>query len=157
MVTESIETALIHLSNTQALNIQTISPYSSNWCIESLINTFGKMQNSYWSLVCACCSSVAKQCLILCDPMNCSTPGPPVLYYLKVWSDSFPISWWCHPIIHLLTPFLLLPSIFPTIRVFSNELAICIRWPEYWSFSVNISPSSEYSGWLPLGFDLLTV
>ena len=45
----------------------------------------------------------------------------------------------CHPL-------LLLPSIFPSIRVFSNELAVCIRWPEYWSFSFSISPSSEYSG-----------
>ena len=44
----------------------------------------------------------------------------------------------CHP--------LLLPSIFPSIRVFSNESALCIRWPEYWSFSFSISPSSEYSG-----------
>ena len=43
-------------------------------------------------------------------------------------------------------PLLLLPSIFHSIRVFSNELALCIRWPKYWSFSFNISPSSEYSG-----------
>ena len=45
----------------------------------------------------------------------------------------------CHPL-------LLLPSIFPSIRVFSNESVLCIRWPKYWSFSFNISPSSEYSG-----------
>ena len=44
----------------------------------------------------------------------------------------------CHP--------LLLPSVFPSIRVFSNEAALCIRWPKYWSFSFNISPSNEYSG-----------
>ena len=43
-------------------------------------------------------------------------------------------------------PFLLLPSIFPSIRVFSNESALCIKWPKYWSFSFNISPSNEYSG-----------
>ena len=43
-------------------------------------------------------------------------------------------------------PFLLLPSIFPSIRVFSNELALCIRWPKHWSFSFNISPSNKYSG-----------
>jgi len=43
-------------------------------------------------------------------------------------------------------PLLLLPSIFPSIRVFSNELALCIRWPKYWSFSFSISPSDEYSG-----------
>ena len=49
-------------------------------------------------------------------------------------------------------PFLLLPSIFPSIRVFYNELALCIRWPTYWSFSFSISPSNEYSDWFPLEF-----
>ena len=59
----------------------------------------------------------------------------------------------CHPL-------LLLPSIFPSIRVFSNESAICIRWPKYWSFSFSISPSNEYSGLISFGidwFDLLAV
>ena len=51
----------------------------------------------------------------------------------------------------ILGPLLLLPSIFPRIRVFSNELAFCIRWPKYWSFSFSISPSDEYSGMIPLG------
>ena len=46
---------------------------------------------------------------------------------------------------------LLLSSIFPSIRVFSNEVALCIRWPKYWSFSFNISPSNEYTGLIPLG------
>ena len=52
------------------------------------------------------------------------------------------------PSIHLILcrPLLLLPSVFPSIRVFSNELVLCIRWPKYWSFSLNISPSNEYSG-----------
>ena len=50
----------------------------------------------------------------------------------------------CHPL-------LLLPSIFPSIRAFFNELALYIRWPKYWSFSFSISPSNEYSGWFPLG------
>ena len=49
----------------------------------------------------------------------------------------------CHPL-------LLLPSVFPSIRIFSNESALCIRWPKYWSFSFNISPSNEYSG--PISF-----
>ena len=48
-------------------------------------------------------------------------------------------------------PLLLLPSIFPNIRVFSNKLALCMRWPKYWSFSFIISPSNEYQGWFPLG------
>ena len=50
----------------------------------------------------------------------------------------------CHPLF-------LLPSIFPSIRVFSNELVICIRWPKYWSFSFSISPSANIQGWFPLG------
>ena len=60
----------------------------------------------------------------------------------------------------LCCPFLLLPSTFPTIRVFSSELALCIRWPKYWSFSFNISPSNEYSGLISFRidwFDLLAV
>ena len=59
----------------------------------------------------------------------------------------------CHPL-------LLQPSIFPSTRVFSNESALCIRWPKYWSFSFNISPSNEYSGLISFRidwFDLLTV
>ena len=48
-------------------------------------------------------------------------------------------------------PFLLLPSIFPSIRIFSNELAVCIRWSKYWSFSFSISPSDEYSELISLG------
>ena len=55
----------------------------------------------------------------------------------------------------LCCPRLLLPSIFPSIRVFSNESVLCIRWPKYWSFSFNISPSSEYSGLISLRMDWL--
>ena len=60
----------------------------------------------------------------------------------------------------LYRPLLLLPSIFPSIRVFSSESVLCIRWPKYWSFSFSISPSSEYSGLISFRidwFDLLTV
>ena len=52
----------------------------------------------------------------------------------------------CHPL-------LLLPSIFPSIRVFSNELALCIKWPKYWSFSFSTSPSNKYSGLISFGID----
>ena len=55
----------------------------------------------------------------------------------------------------LCLPLLLLPSIFPSIRVFSNESALCIRWPKYWSFSFSISPSSEYSGLISFRMDWL--
>ena len=57
----------------------------------------------------------------------------------------------------LCRPLLLLPSIFPSIRVFSNELVICIRWPKYWSFSFNISPSNEYSGLISFWMDWLVL
>ena len=66
----------------------------------------------------------------------------------------------CHPTLSSSHPLLLLPSIFPSIRIFSNELALRIRWPKYWSFSFSISPSNEYSGLISFRidwFDLLTV
>ena len=59
-------------------------------------------------------------------------------------SNSCPLSWWCHQPSHPLLPHLLLPSVFPRIRIFSSELALCIRCPQYWSFS--ILSSNEYSG-----------
>ena len=55
-------------------------------------------------------------------------------------------SWWCHPAISSCHPLLLLPPILPSIRVFSSESALCIRWPKHWSFSFNISPSNEHPG-----------
>ena len=58
---------------------------------------------------------------------------------------------------HPLYPLLLRPSIFPSIRVFSNESALCIRWPKYWSFSFNISPSNEYSGLISFRMDWLVL
>ena len=85
----------------------------------------------------------------------CLSPTPGV--YLK----SCPLSRWYHPTISSsVIPFLLLPSICPSIRVFSNESVLRIRWPKYWSFSFSISPSSEYSGPISLRMDwldLLTV
>ena len=75
-------------------------------------------------------------------------------------SNLCPSSQWCHPTIWFCHPLLLLPSIFPGIRVFSNESALRIRWPKYWSFSFSISPSSEYSGLISFRtdwFDLLAV
>ena len=55
--------------------------------------------------------------------------------------------------LHLLPPLLLLPSIFPSIRVFSDESVLCIRWPKYWSFSFSISPANEYSGLISFRID----
>ena len=75
-------------------------------------------------------------------------------------SNSCPLSQWCHPTISSCHPLLLLPSIFPSIRVFSNESVLCIRWPKYWSFKCSISASNEYSGLISFRidwFDLLAV
>ena len=85
--------------------------------------------------------------------MDCSTPDLPVhhqLSLLKLMSIESVM-----PSNHLILcrPLLLLPSIFPNIRVFSNESALCIRWPKYWSFSFNISPSNKYSELISFRFD----
>ena len=61
------------------------------------------------------------------------------------------LSWWCHPKISSCRLLLLLPSVFPSIRVFSNESGLHIRWPKYWSFSFSISRSNEYSRLISLG------
>ena len=80
----------------------------------------------------------------------CPSPAP------GVYSNSCPLSWWCHPIqLILCLPLLLPPSIFPSIRVFSNESVLRIRWPKYWSFSFSISPSNEYSGLISFRTDWL--
>ena len=94
-------------------------------------------------------SSVAKSCLTLCDPMDCSTPGLPVHHQLPEFTQTHVQS--VMPSNHLICrPLLLLPSIFPRIRVFSNESVLRNRWPKYWSFSFNISPSNEYLGLISL-------
>ena len=100
-----------------------------------------------------CCCLVDKSCLTLCDSMNYSTPGFPVLHYLPEFAqNSCPLSQRCHPTVILCYLLFLLPSIFASIRVFSSESSLHIRWPMYWSFSFNISPSNEHSGLLSLGW-----
>ena len=106
------------------------------------------------SRTCHCCS-VTKACLTLCDPTDCSMPGLPVpifwsspkfvLIELVMLSNHLIL---CHPL-------LLLPSIFPSIRVFSSESVLRIRWPKYWNCSFNISPSNEYSGLISFRMDWL--
>ena len=91
-------------------------------------------------------SSVAQSCPTLCNPMDCSTPGLPVHHQCPEFTQTH--VHWVGDAIQLSHP-LSSPSPafnFPSIRVFSNESALCIRWPKYCSFSFNISPSNEYSG-----------
>ena len=89
--------------------------------------------------------SSVQSCPTLCDPMNCSMPGLPVHHQLP--ESTKPVSIESvMPSNHLILcrPLLLLPSIFPSIRVLSHESALRIRWPKYWSFCFNISPSNEH-------------
>ena len=101
-------------------------------------------------------SSVAQSCPALCNPMDCSKPGLPVHHQL--WSLLKLIS--IESVIPsnyliLCRPFLLLPSISPSIKVFSNKSVLHIRWPKYWSFSFSINPSNEYSGLISFRMDWL--
>ena len=91
-----------------------------------------------------CCCSVAKSCLTVCDPMDCSTPGLSVHHQLLEFTQT-----------HVCRPLLLPPSILPIIRVFSNESVLHIRWPKYWSFSFSISPSNGHSGLISFRMDWL--
>ena len=101
-------------------------------------------------------SSVAQSCLTLCYPMNHSTPGLPVHHQLPEFTqthvhrvgDAIQPSILCRPL-------LLLPPIPPSIRVFSSESTLRMRWPKYWSFSFNISPSNEYPGLISFRMDWL--
>ena len=134
-----------------------------------------------WWILPFCCCSVTQSCLTLCDPVDCSTPGFPVLHRLpftNMYKWEFVPSHvclefvclfvpthvhWINDAIQLspsLSPLLLLPSVFPSIRVFSSESALHIRWPKYWSFSFSISLSNEYSGLISFRidwFDLLAL
>ena len=104
---------------------------------------------------------VTQSCPTLCNPMDCSTldihvpqhlPKFAEVYSTALMMPSSRLILWC--------PILILPSIFPSIRDFSNESAVHIRWPKYWSFSFSISPSNKYSELISLKidwFDLLAV
>ena len=101
-------------------------------------------------------TSVTQSCLTPCYPMNCSTPGLPVHHQLLEFTQTH-----VHQVgdaiqpSHPLSSILLLPSIFPSISVFSNESVLHIRWPKYWSFSFSISPSNEHSGLISFRMDWL--
>ena len=101
--------------------------------------------------------SAAKLCPTLCDSMDRSMPGSSDLCYFLVFAQihahAVTAAIFCHSLVFL-------PSICPSIRVFSSELALCIRWPKSWSFSVSVNLSSAYSGLISFRidwFDLLAV
>ena len=103
-------------------------------------------------------SSVTQSCPTLCDPMDCSTPGLPVHYQPPELTRTH-----VHRVSDAIQPFhplsspLLLPSIFPSIRIFSNESVLHIRWPKYWNFSFSTSPSNEHSGLISFRMDWLEI
>ena len=104
-------------------------------------------------------SSVSQLCLTLCNPMDCSTPGFPAHHQLPELTQTHvhPVGDAIQPSNHLILccPLVLLPSIFPSTRVFSKESVLHIRWPKNWSFSFSISPSGAYSGLISFRIDLL--
>ena len=98
-----------------------------------------------------CCCSVAKSCPTLCNPMDCSLPGSSHFHCFLEFAQIH-VHWVGDAIYHLILCLPLhLPSVFPSIRVFSSDSALRIRLPKYWSFS--ISPSNEYSELISFGFD----
>ena len=120
----------------------------SRLCLSFLVSTMGDNNQSV--------SSVAQSCLTLCDPMNRSTPGLPVHHQLPEFTQTH-----VHRVgdaiqpSHPLSTLLLLPPIPPSIRVFSNESTLRMRWPKYWSFSFNIIPSKEIPGLISSRMDWL--
>ena len=103
-------------------------------------------------------SSAVQSCPTPCDPMDCSTPSLPVYHQLPEFTQTrvYPVSvaiQSSHPLLSPSPPACNLPS----IRVFSNESALCIRWPKYWSFSFSFSPSNEYSRLISFRMDWLNL
>ena len=95
-------------------------------------------------------SSVAQSCPTLCDPMNCSTPGLPVYHQLSEFTQTH-----VHWVGDAIQPSPPLSSPSPALNLshLSNESVLCIRWPKYWSFSFNISPSNEHPGLISFRMD----
>ena len=142
----------------QLIVVMSIRVVTQTECVITVKSGFGgvilgiyqQCQGLTWSY------SVAQSCPTLCDPVDCSMPGFPVLHIsqslLKLLSTESVM-----PSTHLILcrPLFFLPSIFPRIRVFSNESVLHIRWTKYWSCSFSISPSNEYSGLISFSMDWL--
>ena len=122
---------------------------------QSLNQAWGQEVHSVaWAEATQMSCSVAQLCPTLCNLVDCSMPGFPVHHELLELAQTY-----IHGVSDAIQPSHPLPSpsppasIFPSIRVFSNESALCIRWPKYWSFSFSISPSDECSGLISLRID----
>ena len=136
-----------------ATKFDVVATFYCTWILEGL--QWVKSQSTL-NVMCSCCFSATQPCPILCDSVDCSTPGFPVLHHfpelLKLMSIESVM-----PSNHLIFwhPLLLQPSIFPSIRVFSNESVLHIRWSRYWSFTLNISPTNEHPGLISFMMDWL--
>ena len=132
------------------------------WCWRRLLRISGTGRRSNQSILkeinpeSVQLSSLAWSCPTHCDPMDHSLPGFPVHHQLLelVQTHVHGVSDVIQPA-HPLHPLLLLPSIFPSIRVFINKSILHIRWPKYWSFSFSIGSSNEYSGLISFRIDWL--
>ena len=139
----------------------------NHWALEKYLNNhlalnmfneryFLKFTNKHFSLNIQSVSPVTQLCPILCDPTSRSMPGLPVHHQLPESTQTH--AHWVGDAIqpsHPLSSLLLLPPIPPSIRVFSNESALRMRWPKYWSFSFSISPSNEHPGLISFMMDWL--
>ena len=143
----SLETHYLSLYNPVPLN--SFLPYKCNTLSQLFIPVARPLLGV---VVC----SVTQLCPTLCDPMDATQQVSLSISISQSLLRFVPIESMV-PFNHLISchPLLLLPSIFPSIRVLSNELVLCIRWPKHWSFSFSISPSSEYSGLISFRIDLL--
>ena len=124
------------------------SSFSSSWLMSSKQASIITTNSSHFS-------SVAQSCPILCDPMNCSTPGLPVHHQLPEFTQTH-----VHRVSDAIQPSHPLSSPSPpqiplSIRVFSNESTLHMRWPKYWSFSFSIIPSKEHPGLISFRMDWL--
>ena len=108
---------------------------------EDLLMANRYMKRYSTSLIICCCPSVSKLCLTLCIPMDCSMPNSPVLHYLSKFVQ-IRVHW-------VKDAISILPSIFPSIRVFSRELVLYIRWPKFWNCSFSISLPMNIQGQFP--------
>ena len=132
-------------------------PFPGLWRLLSFPNLLAYWVQYFKSIIFSVLfSSVAQSCLTLCDPMNRSLPDLPVHHQLLSLPKLMSIES-VMPSNHLICcpPLLLLPSIFPSIKVFSSESTLCIRWPTYWSFSFYISSSNEHPGLISFRMDWL--
>ena len=149
----------VQFSSVQFSSVSPVQLFVTPWtaaCQACLsITNSQSLPKPVWPQRCYQFSSVTQSCLTFCNPMDCHMPGFPVHYQLPE-----PTPTHVHRVSdasnHLiLCPLLLPPSIFPSIRVFSNESVLCIRLPKYWHFSFNISPFNEYLGLISIRMDWL--